>query len=165
MKALFKKNNDKPGENNAPVPNAIARQFAKGYSFVQMKWAKWMARKTSKWSKRKLTATLVFFCFVTGAYSTYLIVYSLLTHVEATSSITTTKISRQAALSKTIAHKSGAVITDEEMDRIIAFRHYLDSLKTTASGTKSYDSIVQNCSGLLDSLTIVENYYYRNLKH
>ena len=51
------------------------------------------------------------------------------------------------------------------MEKITSFRKYMDSLGRSPTGKKMHDSIVLNRPGLLDSLTIIENYYYSHLKN
>ena len=50
-------------------------------------------------------------------------------------------------------------ISKHEFEKIQKFKGYLDSLYTSKSGKRIFDSINANRPGLIDSLSIVENLY------
>lgn len=61
--------------------------------------------------------------------------------------------------------KRNVTITKTELERIVRFRRYMDSLARSPTGKKGYDNILKHRPGLLDSLTTIENYYQSNFKN
>jgi hypothetical protein len=163
MRFIFKKHRRPVADISAE--GVLQKQFLKGYSFVQSGWAKWMAKTTQKWSRKKLIVVSVLFFTITGAYSMYLIIDSLTTR-----GVQTINIERILPLSAAIKIKGGVVkhntlTNDRELERIGSFSKYIDSLSQSPTGRDIYDSIASKRPGLLDSLQTIEYYYKLNFKN
>jgi len=52
----------------------------------------------------------------------------------------------------------------KDMEQIVLFKNYLDSLRRDSHGRYFYDSLRRHRPGLLDSLTLMQSYYHSNVK-
>ena len=57
-----------------------------------------------------------------------------------------------------------ATVSKIELDRIIRFLKYMDSLGRSPTGKTVHDSIVYSRPGLVDSLITLEHYYHSQFK-
>ncbi len=160
MKATFKrKNNAVTGTRDS-----IWQKFEQANLRLQHKCAQWLEYKTAHFSRLNWILVLFTFIVFTGGCSIYLIVNSFSNN--KSKNITITPITKPTNLipSKEKSRELNAIISKTELEKITSFRKYMDSLGHSPTGKKTHDSIVLNRPGLLDSLTIVENYYYSHLK-
>ena len=161
MKLTFKrKNNAITGKGNS-----IWQKFEQANCRLQHTCAKWLERKTSHFSRLNWIVVLFIFIFFTGGCSIYLIVKSFSgSTTESVTIIPFTKPTSSVDLKETsIGIKT--IISKAELERVAHFRRYMDSLGRSPTGKKTHDSIVFKRPGLLDSLTMLENYYYSHLKN
>jgi hypothetical protein len=163
MKFTFKKNSkNRPSEPNNSKDSLLQR-FDEANLRLQYKCAHWLERKTAHFSRKSWIVILFCFTVFTCGHCIYVILNSF--SPAKTSSITITSITKPAAVqSKDEIVKRSVIISKNEFEKIIRFRRYIDSLGRSPTGKKVYDSIVQYRPGLLDSLTIIENYYYSQFK-
>lgn len=164
MKFTFKRDNkNKPIEPVNSKGNLL-QKFDEANLRLQYKCAHWLERKTAHLSRKNCIVILFCFTAFTCGCSIYVIVHSF--SQSATSTITITPITKPAAVeAKDEILKRNLPISKTEFEKIIRFRKYMDSLGRSPTGKKVYDSIVQFRPGLLDSLTIIENYYYSHFKN
>ncbi|WP_409415811.1 hypothetical protein [Flavobacterium sp. PS2] len=129
---------------------------------MQNKCAHWLEQKTSHFSRLNWIVILFSFIICTGSCSIYLIVTSFSNN--STKNITIVPITKpnNSIFLRGKSTSLKEITSKAELERIIEFRRYLDSLGRSPTGKKMYDSIVQYRPGLLDSLEILENYYNSN---
>jgi predicted PurR-regulated permease PerM len=165
MKFIFKKNSKEcPAQGYSSTANLLER-FDDANLRLQYRCAKWLERKTAHLSRKSWIVILFCFTIFTGGCSIYIIVNSF--SANTTKSITITPITKTTSTvpfeNKTI--QQNAIITKVEFEKIVRFREYIDSLGRSPTGEKLHDSILKYRQGLLDSLTIVENYYHSQFKN
>ena len=124
-----------------------------------------MTKQTANVSFTNLLVIWVFFIAFSGGYSIYLIVSNL--SGTAATSIPVIPVVKPVKRWQTDneAGKGNRFVSKAEFEKISRFRTYLDSLTRSPTGKKIHDSIAYNRPGLLDSLTVVENYYQSNFKN
>lgn len=161
MKFIFKrKNNGVTGARNS-----IWEKFEQANLRFQHTCAQWLERKTAHFSRLNWIVALFTFIVFTGACSVYVIATSF--SGTRTKNITVIPIMRPTN-SIHLKEKDidlNTIISKAEFEKVTRFRRYMDSLGRSPTGKKTHDSIVQYRPGLLDSLVILENYYYSHLKN
>ena len=164
MKFTFKRNT-----KNRPVQSACAKisllqRFDEVNLRLQHKCAHWLELKTTHLSRKSWIVMLFCFTIFTSGCSVYLIISSL--SGNTTKSIIVSPITKPT---------NGVPFDDEnmqlntsiskvELDRIIRFRKYMDSLGRSPTGKTVHDSIVYSRPGLVDSLITLEHYYHSQFK-
>ncbi|MCC9073493.1 hypothetical protein LNQ49_18105 [Flavobacterium sp. F-65] len=160
MRFYFRKN-----DANESIKNSLWQKFEQANLRLQHKCAQWLERKTAHFSRLNWIVILFSFIVLTGGCSIYLIASSF--SGNTTKNITVipiTKPTNSVSLKeKDIELKT--IISKKEFEKIIHFRRYMDSLGRSPTGKKTHDSIVQYRQGLMDSLSILENYYYSHFKN
>jgi hypothetical protein len=151
-------------KNNAePKPNAIFKGMQAGYKHLQGGWAKWMMKRTEKFSHRTWIVLLIFFVLSTSTYSIYLAV-SAIAEKDGTL-ITVTPIKKPRYTTEMGENdKEAAEVSEAQYSRIKKFRVYMDSLARSPSGKTFYDSITSHRPGLMDSLQLIEQLYREKIK-
>ncbi|WP_163408133.1 hypothetical protein [Flavobacterium ajazii] len=164
MKFTFKRNSQK-SDVVERAKNNLWQKFEQANLRLQYKCAHWLERKTAHFSRLNWIVILLAFIVFTGGCSIYLIVKSF--SGNPTENITVIPITKPANAIplKEKPLELNEVISKTEFEKIASFRKYMDSLDRSPTGKKTYDSIVSERPGLLDSLTIIENYYYSHLKN
>ncbi len=164
MQFLFKRRKT-PKSHDTVIIGTLAEQLEKGYLFIQGEWAQWMTKKTANVSFSCLLVIWVFCVASAAGYSMYLIVNSL--SGTTTNSISVTPMVTPLKLVETgdAIHQKNSFVSKNQLEKIIRFQRYLDSLARSPTGKKTFDSILNNRPGLLDSLVIIENYYQSNFKN
>lgn len=165
MYFLFKRSKKRPECGDAVTKNALGKRLEMAYLFVQSKWAQWMTKQTANLSPRNLLVVWGIFIAFSAGYSIYLIAKSF--SGKAPNAITVISIAKPVnALSTAVVpiQKSSSV-SKTELEKIIRFRIYMDSLSRSPTGKRVLDSIIHKHLGLLDSLAIIENYYQSYFKN
>lgn len=157
MPSLFKRNSTEP-----IIPNKAVLEY---WLLVQDKWAGKMSLAASRLSKRKLIFSLVLFVILTGSICFYNIFQGLCSKTPQSIKIITISKPIEAVQKSHSVISSRLPASKAEFKRISGFRKYLDSLRKSTKGKKTFDSIVQNRTGFMDSLIFIENYYNSNLKN
>ena len=165
MKFTFKKNS-----KNSPVEadrfrSSLLQRFDEANLRLQYKCAQWLEHKTAHLSRKSWIVILFCFTAFTGSCSIYLIVKSL--SGNTSKSITVTPITKptNAIPFENEIMQLNATISKTEFEKIIHFRRYMDSLGRSPTGKKRYDSILYYRPGMLDSISIVEQYYHSQFKN
>lgn len=163
MKFTFKRK-IKKSDVLETAKNNLWQKFDQANLRLQYKCANWLERKTAHLTRLNWIVILLCFTVFTSGCSIYLIVNSF--SVNKTRNITVTPITKPTNLvpTKEKPPQLNTIISETEFEKITRFRKYMNSLGRSPTGKKMHDSIVLNRPGLLDSLTIVENYYYSHLK-
>jgi hypothetical protein len=164
MKFNFKQNSQK-SDVVERAKNNLWQKFEQANMRLQYKCANWLERKTAHFTRLNWIMILFAFIVFTGGCSIYLIVNSF--SGNKTGNLVLTPITKptNAIPLKEKPLELNEVISKTEFEKITSFRKYMDSLSRSPTGKKTYDSIVSDRPGLLDSLTIIENYYYSHLKN
>lgn len=133
------------------------------YHMVKNAWAKKMSSITSDLSKKSLVLLLIVFVVFTSSIC-FSIVYKAIV-LDSSTVIKNEVVSKPAQINskRTDVLKSFSV-SPTEYKRIIHWKSYLDSLKASSWGKKTYDSIMLCRPSLMDSLVFIENYYKSNVK-
>ncbi|CAA9195811.1 hypothetical protein [Flavobacterium collinsii] len=164
MKFIFKRNSKKSDVVTA-IKNSLWQRFEQANLRLQHKCANWLERKTAHFSRLNWIVILFTFIVFTGGCSIYLIVNSF--SGNKTKNITVIPITKPTN-SIPLKEKDielHTIISKTEFEKITRFRKYMDSLSRSPTGKKVHDSIVQYRPGLMDSLTVLENYYYSHFKN
>lgn len=167
MKFLFKRSKNVPESDETINHNSLSKMIENVYCYFQSKWAEWMIKQTAKLSIRNQLLVFGFFIACTSSYSVYLISTSFLDNDSNSDRITVTPIVKTVKIfqtDKATANKNSA-ISKRELNKIILFRAYIDSLARSPAGKRVLDSIRNKRPGLLDSLARIENYYQSNFKN
>lgn len=162
---LFKRSIKRLESNDSLTGNILRKQIEKSCLFIQSGWAKWMAKKTEGLSSVQLLIFWGLFLAFSAVYSMYLIAVSF--SGKATNTLTEIPVAKRVKpiqVNDVIIRKSNP-ISKTEYERLHRFRICMDSLIASPAGKKVHDSIVNIHPGLLDSITIIENYYQFNLKN
>lgn len=164
MKFLFKGNQKTTEKNPFVKENSLIIYLKKGCLVLQKEWAVWMTRQSTKLSVKNQLLVFGLFIACSVGYSVYLISMTFSDLVP--NKITVTQIINPINTFQTndATIPKSSIVSKVELDKIIRFRTYMDSLARRTSGRKIYDSIVKNRPGLLDSLAVVEKYYQSNFK-
>lgn len=139
--------------------NVVGQHFNKGYAFVQSKWARWMAKRMQKLSRRAQFILWAAFAIAVSVNSSYLIYRSL--------SLNARNNSKNENVKKPVPHlKSNRHSLQQRSQaspalpvKLVVYRKAIDSLARSPTGRKLYDRIIREHPGLIDSLTAVEEYY------
>lgn len=165
MKFLFKRSEKAPESNETVNHNSLSKMVAKGYCYLQSKWAEWMTTQTAKLSIRNQVVVFGFFIACTGSYSVYLISMSFSdTHSKRITVTTIVKPVKAIEIDNATIKKNSSA-GQNELNKIIQFRAYIDSLARSPTGKKVLDSLTDKRPGLLDSFARIENYYQSNFKN
>lgn len=165
MLFTFKRNNKKDPVRADRFKGNLLQKLEQANLRLQYKCAQWLERKTAHLSRKSWIFILISFTLLTSGCCIYLIVDSF--SKTTSSSITITPIAKPTNTmqkGKQMINSSPS-ISKIEYEKIIQFRRYIDSLGRSPTGRKLQDSILQCRPGLLDSLSIVENYYHSQFKN
>lgn len=165
MQFLFKRSKKRPESNGTAMGNSLATYLEKGYLYAQSKWAQWMTKQTAKLSFASQLVIWGFFIACVSGYSIYLIGISF--SDSDSNTITVTPIVKPVKTFSTddrTINKNSSV-SKIELDKIIRFRAYIDSLARSPTGKRVLDSITDKRPRLLDSLAGIEHYYQSNFKN
>ncbi|MFV5692888.1 hypothetical protein ACM55K_12750 [Flavobacterium sp. LT1R49] len=159
-----KRNNKKDSVTDRFKGNLL-QEFDDASLRLQYKCAHWLERKTAHLSGKSWIVILISFTLFTSSYCIYRIVAGF--SQATTSSITITPITKPTNILQMRKQMidSNLSISKIELESIVHFRQYIDSLGRSPTGKKLYDSIMQCRPGLLDSLSIVENQYHSQFKN
>jgi hypothetical protein len=129
---------------------------------VQRGFASFLHQRVNPLSAGRKTIFLFAFCAVFGGFSLAALV-NVFRPLRDTS-----RAIRPAAVSVpkygTGELQQEVIITGKDMERIAQFKAYMDSLRGSASGRRTYDTILTARPGLLDSIHQIEQFYSSPLK-
>jgi hypothetical protein len=132
---------------------------------LQKNWAGWMGLQASRLSLQKQKLALLLFICLTGSYFVFLMAQSILGYHGNGLSITPLSKPAHATATGAEIKESHFPVSRAEYLKVTRFRDYMDSLARNASGKGIHDSILLARPGLMDSLTLIENYYQSKYKN
>lgn len=165
MKFLFKRRKKALASNETVNHNSLSKMVAKGYCYLQSKWAEWMTKQTAKLSIRNQVVVFGLFIACICSYSVYLISMNFSDAHSKRITITSIVKPVKAIEIDNATIKKSIPFSQNELNKIIQFRAYIDSLARSPTGKRVLDSIRNKRPGLLDSLARIENYYQSNFKN
>jgi hypothetical protein len=128
----------------------------------QRKAADYLNVKAARLSRRQLMMGFWIFCIVFGSYAFYIIAQAFYQPARIVQ-VKAIHIPAHSITSETKEH-TDKLLTQREINSIIQFQQYLDSLQQSKTGQLIYDSIVHDRSGLLDSLHLIQQIFSEQLK-
>lgn len=164
MRFSFRKNNRK-NDAMESIKSSLWQKFDKANLRLQYKCANWLERKTAHFSRLNWIIILFIFILFTGGCSIYLIVTSFSGNTAKNITVIPIIKPTSSVPLKENDIELHPIISKAELEKIIRFRRYMDSLGRSPTGKKMHDSIVLYRPGLLDSLLILENYYNSHFKN
>lgn len=162
---FFKKSKNK-GSNNHPLKDKLAMKLVSFIIKMQTGFANYMNNKTKHISISKMKMLLIVFCIAFSSYSAYLITGSILRKNKMVGAIKIDNMIVPKFLERS-TNKSPAMenhISLHVYKKLLVFRKYMDSLQSSKSGKRIYDSILLGRPYLLDSLKLLEKLYQTNKK-
>lgn len=164
MKFIYK-GISKKNEIIQTAKNNLWQKFEKANLQLQYKCTNWLESKTAHFTRLNWIVILLCFTLFAASGCIYLIVNSF--SGNKTKNITVIPITKPTNLVplKEKPLEPSIITSTTEFEKITGFRKYMDNLGRSATGKKTYDSIARGRPGLLDSLTLIENYYYSHLKN
>lgn len=163
MRFYFRKNYRK-SHRPAGIKHSLWQVLDRANLRLQRSCARWLERKTAHFSPLYWMGILFCFTVFTASCSIYLIASSF--SGSTTKNIPLIPITKPMSPVPLRENPVGPPVMGSQTDfeKIIRFGRYIDSLGRSPTGMKIRDSLLQDRPGLLDSLAIVENYYYSQFK-
>ena len=146
---MEKERKEKRTERQRKVP-AVFEKMARLTNRAKICWADWMARKTSKMSRKSLYAALVVFVSIGTIYNSLVLSGFWKTGTLRQGSIA---VPKDISLKK---QRDGAWTFKQGLKDINSWRSYGDSLRDTKEGRAFLDSVAKNRPELLDSMRNAE---------
>lgn len=159
---LFGKQKEKA--NAGVVSDKVAGKIAGAGIALQNKFAKTMNKLFEKMNYKRLKIWLIIFCITCGGYSIYLLANAILSPTSTQHSIKIDPVNVPKHFDnggdEMLAPENA--VDEETFKNILAFKHYMDSLKQAKSN--EYDSILTARPFLMDTVLMLEQIYYSQQK-
>jgi hypothetical protein len=156
---FIKKKKGKGGlEDPVNIQDRLAIRLAGFALKVQTLFAEKMNRLLLKVPPHQMKQMLIAFCMATCLFSAFLIVDALRDKHKKSFEVEQSKTPRFFDRTGEESFSDGIIVDEESFFKVQVFRKYMDSLKV--HNTTSYDSIVLTRPGLMDSIAILESFYY-----
>jgi len=128
------------------------------------KFAGYLSAKSENVPKKSGQFYLFVFCLVFGGTSIYIAIRGIESPSSkiAIQNISVPVYTMAADSSKMLP--SLPLLTEQQYQRIVNFKIFMDSLQSSAAGKVLYDSIVSARPGLMDSIRLVEQLYKNQTK-
>lgn len=159
MLSLLRKKKVHDAVKENATQERTANRIVSACILFQKKWADRMQCYTESLSGNGKLIMFSLICLLGGSLSLYWIVSSI-THQPVSFTITQFKAVPFARKSGDENTKAVIIVTKADYKKMQHFRYYMDSLFGSASGKKTYDSILQQRPGLMDSIVLLENIYH-----
>ena len=159
---LFKKQKRKSTAGG--VSDKVAGKIA-GFGIAMQNWfATKMNKLFRKMNKRRLKIWLVVFCITCGGYSVYLLTNAIVSPSSTQPSIKIDPVNIPKHYNNTGDEmlSTDNAVDEETFLKIQVFKSYMDSLKQAKSA--QYDSILAARPYLMDSVLMLEQFYYKKKK-
>lgn len=141
----------------------VAGVIATYLLWIQKGFARFMAARTAGLSNKSLKIWLAIFCVAFGGASFLALLGVFAGKDKGGDNLKPTSVSFPHYY-----HQSDwrplPTLSHRDMLKIVRFRKYMDSLATSPSGQKIYDSIQQVRPHLLDSVRTLETFYQSQVK-
>ncbi len=147
----------------SPWKDKVAKSIAGFIVKMNSGFAKYMNRCSAGLPSSTMKVILIVFLSIGTSLSFYFIVAALI-KVEPSKSIKIDRISlpRNVEINADEKIQQGVLITHQEFQELERFTNYMDSLQK--SEDKSYDSILLNRPGLMDSVKVLKQIYEQQNK-
>lgn len=145
--------------NHNLAQDMLAQSWVNRCLRLQHKASLFFQGRSEKLSLSSKRLIVIAFCLISFSSCVYLVIKSLLNNNPANLSIAPIRIPKQVAQSDSRQITVPNGVSKDEFQKIKKFRAYVDSLGSSNSGRRVYDSILRYRPGLIDSLAIVENLY------
>jgi len=156
--SLKHKNNQRQHNRNLKT-DKIAVIWANRCLQAQYKVASFLQTKSEKLSLNTKRLIVIAFSVISLSSCVYLVVKSFLGNQNIRLSVTAIKVPEQVVQNEDRQVSPSTGVSKNEFEKVKKFRCYIDSLTTSNSGRRIYDSIRKSRPGLIDSLSIIENVY------
>lgn len=154
----FKNREAKKIQNQNHFGDRVAIRIVHKCIRMQLRWARYMGRKTEGLSLRWLKVYCIAFCLVSISCSLYLVVKSL--HGGDKKGLKVTAIKAPAHATRTSEKVPRFfTITKTEMARIERFKRFMDSLGGSETGRQIRAHLISSRPGLMDSIRFLEKLY------
>lgn len=156
---LFEKNTI---QANSQISDKAAGRIANGILKTQKIFANALGKMANSWHTKHQWIFLCLVCLVFGGLSFVAVITPF--NKKARSFLTkpsSIKIPRTIYSNQDL---HSIIITKNEIRKVYAFRHVLDSLSASIEGKKKVNIFLNKRPGLLDSLDMVERLYYLQKK-
>lgn len=157
MFRLFKRRRDKPS-----VMYGVFQRMGVYVERKQRKAADFLNEKAAGLSRRKLLIGFWIFCTGFGGAAIFIIWQGFMQPAR-TVKVQPIRVPRHGVLPQEPVLPE-PTLPVKEVERIVRFEQYLDSLQQTTRGKKVYDSIALHRPGLLDSLRAIHELYPEQFK-
>jgi hypothetical protein len=159
MFSFFKHKEQKEKQDPNKFVDKVAVGIVTKCLRVQGKWADYMQRRANRLSPRAKKYSLVLFCALSVSCSLYLIIEGFKGYSTKDLGVAPIHVPVHTTETGDEATRSPLLITKKEFERIERFRHNVDSLGKSATGTKVRDSMLSLRPGLMDSIRVIEKLY------
>jgi len=156
--SLKHKKNQRQHSQNLKT-NKVAAMWAIRCIHAQFKVASLLQAKSEKLSLNTKRLIVVAFSVISFSSCVYLVVKSSLGNQNIDLSIAAIEVPEHILQNEDKPLGPSKRVSKSEFEKVKKFRAYLDSLATSNSGRRIYDSIVKYPPGLIDSLVFIENFY------
>jgi hypothetical protein len=155
----FKHKDNQRQHNQNLRADKIAEVWARKCISIQYKAASFLQTKSEKLSLNTKRIIVIAFSIISFSSCVYLVVKNFLDNQNINIAITTIEVPEQVVQNENNQVSPLTGVSKIGFEKVKKFRAYLDSLATSNSGRRVYDSIVKYRSGLIDSLVFIESFY------
>ncbi len=148
-------------DNNHLLMERVANRIASVMLSIQLRFAVFMDSKTSSMSTKAKWLWLLVFCLVSGGFSIYALLGTFKQHQN---SMKPSQLSVPKYYDRMASKTNGQPVSEKDIEKINAFKKYLDSMRLSSKGKIWYDSILRTRPGLIDSIRAIEEIYYSQSK-
>ncbi|MEJ7737003.1 MAG: hypothetical protein WKF97_06215 [Chitinophagaceae bacterium] len=160
MISLFKHTTNKKENRQNVVQDRIATGIFIRTIRIQERYAGLMQRKSEHLSMPVKKYLLIAFCFLSSAYSIYIIAESFGIQEQTSFSFQTIISPQHIGKAGNEIMNPNTLVTLKENQKVQRFLYYMDSLAQTSSGKKIHYRILTSRPGLMDSIRLIENMYH-----
>ncbi|MFP5439099.1 MAG: hypothetical protein ACLGH8_15065 [Bacteroidia bacterium] len=142
-------------KTESEVPSPLVIWGKSKAALLNGSWAIWMASLAGKLTVMQQKIAAIIMCLLAGSYCISLIIGGL-------TSAGGNTFRPIKAIARPVAPNRETLQADpyeKDKEKVVALRHYIDSLRQDPNGRLHYDSIQKFRPGLLDTLQILEHYY------
>lgn len=156
---MTRKKKNESVSTRALMQDKVATKIGEGIHKIQLLWAGWISRQSSKLSPFTLKLVLGLYFSVMAAVSFFylLTVFRGSDKVRADIVQGTVRLPSFDRSDQSLIH--GEIVPEELFDRIQSFKKSMDSLATTPQGLRKRDSLLLGRPHLLDSISEIQRIY------
>jgi len=158
MFRIFRKKREK-----LSVMYGILQRMGGAVEKRQRRAANYLNERATILSAGQVKTALILFCTVFGG-AAVLVTWKALHDPGKTINVQPIRVPDYAVIPGDPLPEQETVLTGDEVRHIQRFQSYLDSLRQTEQGKRTYDSIARFRPGLLDSLAFIQQFYHEQLK-